>query len=178
MHTLAQRTPWYREPWPWILMAGPLIVVVAGIVTAWIAYTRGDTVISEDYYRKGLAVQQTIASSERAEAYGLAAAVRLNAAGEIRVVLSAQTHPAAGGAFAPPPELRLTLSHPTRAGLDQSALLQRDGNAYVGHLHLPQSGHWLLLIESAGNAAGAQPWRMLGKVILPAGEVKISASAA
>ena len=25
----ARTQPWYREPWPWILMAGPAIVVVA-----------------------------------------------------------------------------------------------------------------------------------------------------
>ena len=30
-------TPWYREPWPWILMAGPAIVVVAGFATLFIA---------------------------------------------------------------------------------------------------------------------------------------------
>ena len=29
--------PWYREPWPWIMMAGPAAVVVAGAVTMWLA---------------------------------------------------------------------------------------------------------------------------------------------
>jgi hypothetical protein len=29
--------PWYREPWPWLLMAGPAIVVVAGLFTAYLA---------------------------------------------------------------------------------------------------------------------------------------------
>lgn len=172
MNTLtltAQRKPWYREPWPWILMSGPLIVVVAGIITAWIAYTRGDTLISEDYYRKGLQVQQTIASSERAEAYGLQAQIRLTAADEVSVALAA-TH----GDFKAPAQIRLTLSHPTRAGLDQTVMLQLQGSNYVGRLHLPQSGHWLLLIESA--TPGAETWRMLGKVILPATEVKIVAS--
>ena len=23
--------PWYRHPWPWILMLGPFVVVVAGM---------------------------------------------------------------------------------------------------------------------------------------------------
>ena len=30
--------PWYREPWPWILMAGPAAVVIAGLFTAWLAW--------------------------------------------------------------------------------------------------------------------------------------------
>lgn len=167
MNTLAQHKPWYREPWPWLLMAGPVIVIVAGVFTAWIAYTYGDPLISEDYYRKGLAAPQTIASSERAYALGLEARVRLSADDAVSVVLDA-----ANGDFKAPAEIRLTLSHPTRAGLDQTQTLYREGGAYRGRLHLPASGHWLLLIEN-----DAQGWRMLGKVILPATEVKIGGAA-
>ena len=89
MNSLTQRTPWYREPWPWILITGPLLVVVAGIATAWIAYTRGDTVISEDYYRQGLAVQQTLTSSEHAKAHGLTAGIKMTAEGNVSVALAA-----------------------------------------------------------------------------------------
>ena len=31
--------PWYRQPWPWILMAGPAAVLVAGAITTWIAFS-------------------------------------------------------------------------------------------------------------------------------------------
>lgn len=167
MNTMTQRSPWYREPWPWILMAGPLIVVVAGIVTAWIAYKYGDPVISDDYYRKGLAVTQTLASSEHASEFGLHARMRLTADDAVSVRLDADQ-----AGFQPPAAIRVTLSHPTRAGLDQTELLHLSGGAYVGRLHLPASGHWLLLLEDE-----AQGWRMLGKVILPATEVKIDATA-
>lgn len=150
------RKPWYREPWPWILMTGPLIVVVAGCFTAWIAYTKGDPLVTDDYYLKGLAAKQTLASSERAEALGLQARVRL--AGD-QVELRLQ---AIDARFAPPQHLRLTLSHPTRAGLDQIQVLELNGNVYRGPLRVPQSGHWLLQIED-----DLQSWRLLGKVVLP-----------
>jgi len=39
--------PWYRHPWPWILMAGPAIVVVAGLVTAFLAVTTFDGLVAE-----------------------------------------------------------------------------------------------------------------------------------
>jgi len=39
--------PWYREPWPWIIAAGPAVVVVAGLVTWWIAASTADVVISK-----------------------------------------------------------------------------------------------------------------------------------
>lgn len=163
--SLTPRKPWYREPWPWILMCGPLIVVIAGIITTWIAYTQGDTLVTDDYYRKGLAAQQTLASSAQAETYGLQVAMRL-AGDQVRIDLMAQDK-----GFVAPPRLRLTLTHPTRAGLDQTAVLAREGDQYRGQLHLPQSGHWLLLVEDeAGH------WRLLGKVFLPATEVRIGSS--
>jgi len=57
----ASPRPWYREPWPWILMSGPAIVVVAGIWTFVIAATTTDTLVSEDYYRKGVNINREIA---------------------------------------------------------------------------------------------------------------------
>ena len=39
--------PWYRHRWPWILMAGPAIVVVAGIATAVIAVATADTIVTD-----------------------------------------------------------------------------------------------------------------------------------
>ena len=40
------KKPWYREPWPWILMSGPAIVVVAGTATAIIAIRTADPVVA------------------------------------------------------------------------------------------------------------------------------------
>ena len=38
--------PWYREPWPWILMAGPAVVVGAGIATTVIAVRTADPMVA------------------------------------------------------------------------------------------------------------------------------------
>ena len=43
----APARPWYREPWPWILAAGPAIVVVAGLATFWIAAHNADVVVKD-----------------------------------------------------------------------------------------------------------------------------------
>jgi hypothetical protein len=69
--------PWYREPWPWILAAGPFIVVIAAFYTAWLAVKSNDGLVTEDYYRKGLSANQTIARSEQATKMGLVAGVRI-----------------------------------------------------------------------------------------------------
>ena len=52
--------PWYREPWPWILMTGPAIVVVAGFTTAFLAVKSNDGLVEDDYYKQGLEINQTL----------------------------------------------------------------------------------------------------------------------
>ncbi len=39
---------WWREPMVWLVVSGPAVVVVAGIVTAVIAVQGADTVIARD----------------------------------------------------------------------------------------------------------------------------------
>lgn len=159
--------PWYREPWPWILAAGPFIVVIAGIYTAWLAVTSNDGLVTEDYYRKGLAANQTIARSEEAAKMGLVAGVRVS-----EDLLSVRLQ-ASGKSFVMPPTLVVTITHPTRAGLDQSRLLARAGDLYAGEFRLPAAGHWLVLVEDERKT-----WRLMGNVVLPAnGETLIGVPA-
>ena len=150
--------PWFREPWPWLLASGPLLVVVASFVSAWIAIKSNDGLVSEDAYREGLAVQETISRSEKATALGLVAHVRVTS-DTLSVVLTTSAPD-----FQSPSALRVTVSHPTRAGLDQTELLPRQGAGYSARFRLPAAGHWLVLLED-----DTKNWRMMGSVVLPTG---------
>jgi len=144
--------PWYRERWPWILMAGPAIVVVAGIFTAWLAIRSDDGLVQDDYYKQGLAINQTLGRSDAAGRLGIDAELRL-ADGRIRVLLGGQA--GSGG-------LILRLVHPTRAGMDQSVnLAPVEPGVYEGWLQPLQSGRWHVLLES-------RDWRLAGDWTLPA----------
>ena len=159
--------PWYREPWPWILAAGPFIVVIAAFYTAWLAVKSNDGLVTDDYYRKGLAANQTIARSEEAAKMGLVAGIRVSS-DTLLVRLQAGDNK-----FVMPPTLAVTISHPTRAGLDQSRVLTRSGDSYAGEFRLPAAGHWLVLLEDERKT-----WRLMGNVILPAnGETLIGSPA-
>jgi hypothetical protein len=149
--------PWYREPWPWILMTGPFIVIVAGFYTAWLAVSTSDGLVADDYYKKGLAAGETLVKSQRAEELGITAGLNLTS-DNMRIRLSARQ-----ADMSMPPALAVMLSHPTRAGLDQKVVLKRVGEAYAGNFHLPASGHWLVLVEDE-----AKTWRLMGSVMLPA----------
>jgi len=154
--------PWYKEFWPWFLMAGPFLVIVASFISAWLALSTSDGLVTEDAYQKGLAISETLHQNAAAQALGLRAGVTL-VDGSVRVRLDAKA------AFSPPPTISFTLSHPTRAGVDQVRQLSRQGDDYVGKLNLPGSGHWLILLEDE-----AKSWRLLAAVQLPsAGEIVI-----
>ncbi len=54
--------PWWKFGHVWLVISGPLIVVVAALVTAWIAVTKQDPVLAQDYYRQGLEINKTLAA--------------------------------------------------------------------------------------------------------------------
>lgn len=144
--------PWYRERWPWILMAGPAIVVVAGSITAWLAIRSDDGLVIDEYYKRGLAINQTLSRTDAARRLGIDAAVEF-ADGRIRVLLRG---PAGRGA------LTLRLVHPTRAGMDQSVnLVAVEPGVYEGRLRPLHPGRWHVLLE-------ARDWRLTGDWLLPA----------
>lgn len=55
--TTRQAKPWYKEPWPCILMSGPLLAIVGCGITIWLASTYADVPVS-DATRHGLVVQK------------------------------------------------------------------------------------------------------------------------
>ncbi|KRI00792.1 FixH family protein [Curvibacter sp. PAE-UM] len=76
--------PWWKFGHVWLVLAGPIIVVIAGFITLYLAVSMPDPVISQDYYRKGIEINKTL----EADPASLAPAVQ------------ARNHAATG---APPP---------------------------------------------------------------------------
>lgn len=56
----AKAVRWYTEPWVWLVIAGPAIVIVAGFYTGYLAYQGADKVVAQDYYKQGLMVNTNI----------------------------------------------------------------------------------------------------------------------
>ena len=103
--------PWYCEPWPWALIAGPAAVAVAGGITIWLAVSSNDGLVADDYYRRGLAINQVLVRDREAARLGLRARLRVTDTGAVEVALA--------GGEEPRPVLSLRLVHPTRAGQDR-----------------------------------------------------------
>jgi hypothetical protein len=156
---LTQAAPlkhWYREPWPWLLMAGPAAVVVAGLITAYLAVISNDGLVADDYYKQGLAINQTLSRDAAARSLDYRARVTLAADfGRIEVLMQDASRPAG--------PLFLRLAHPGRPALDRALpLTQERGGVYVSTFPPLTSGRWQVTLED-----GARSWRLVGDVLVP-----------
>ena len=144
--------PWYREPWPWLLMAGPCVAIVAGFFTLWLAVRSDDGLVADDYYKRGLAINQTLSRALRAEQLKLAARAVLGAdPARARVTLA--------GTGVLPPALRLRLVHPTRAVADELIGLHAVmPGVYEGALAAAVTGRRTVMLEDLPRT-----WRLAGE---------------
>jgi hypothetical protein len=148
--------PWYRQFWPWFIMALPASAVVAGLSTVYIAFKNKDSLVRDDWYQDGQSINIDLTRDDHARALGIKADAILDAlTGEVRLTLHGKP------ALVMPPSLTLVFSHVSRADLDQSLTLlrQRDGH-YQGSLGRALQGRFD--IELSGNG-----WRVTGTRMFP-----------
>lgn len=73
-HNQPIATAWYRHLWPWLLMLGPFIIVVAGVITGVVAWQHQDAMVVDDYYKRG----KTINLDLRRDAAAITRALAIN----------------------------------------------------------------------------------------------------
>lgn len=148
---LTDNKRWYRYRGPWLIMAGPVIVVVASLITAWLAYRTQDDLVDANYYQSGQSVNQILKTNRYAQQYNLGASVNfIGATDEFSVDLDSCP------ANRCPQLLILQLRHPAKAESDRNVALELDGGShYHGTAKLPQAHRWYL---SLGDAAHV--WRI------------------
>jgi len=154
MTDASQAGPWYRHSWPWFIVILLSTTVVSGIATVVIAVRGADPLVTEDSYRKGQSINQTLAADHEAALREAAAQVTLD--GGVTVALNIL------GEF--PAALELDLSHVTRTELDRRLHLERapDGR-YASAENLP-AGRFYATLRPAGEGA---TWRLRSRVELP-----------
>jgi hypothetical protein len=64
--------PWWKYGYVWLIVGGPLVVVIASFVTLYLALKWPDPVI-DDYYRKGMEINKTLNAERDALAPALQA---------------------------------------------------------------------------------------------------------
>jgi hypothetical protein len=148
---IGNQTPWYREPWPWILMSGPAVAVAASFVSLYLAAAGADPLVADNYYKEGLAINRAIDRDRAALAQGYRAVVMVSPAGtRVRVQLT--------GLGALPDALRLRFVHPTKAGMDQNVTARQiQPGWYEAAIELAPAARWYVQLEDPGER-----WRLTG----------------
>jgi hypothetical protein len=157
MNSLSAQTskPWYREPWPWFLISLPATAVIAGLTTVWIAFQSADGLVVGDYYKAGLAINQTLARDDAARVLALNATLQREG-GTLLLTL-------AGRLPAYPHQLILTLAHPTRQGMDKTLFFSHVGSGrYRTLMPIMPAGKWHAQLTDA-----ASTWRLSGVLHTP-----------
>ena len=150
--------PWYRQPWPWFLIALPAVAVCASFYTLYLALSAPEALVRDDYDRNGLQVIRHLEQDAWALRHGMQAELRFTSDGIAELWL--QT------ADAPPGSVTLQLTHPTAQSQDSVLVLTRGaGGRYTAPCPRPEGKRYLQL-EAAGAASR---WRLRG-VLKPGGE--------
>ena len=155
-HTHTSKTPWYREPWVWLMIAFPLSAVIGGMITIYLAVSTSDGLVVDDYYERGKAINMDLARDEAAARYQLRAIIDLDLHDnlmQLQLQSAAETLPSM---------LTFSVLHPTRPGRDQAIVLRHAGDGvYHGDIDEIARGSWYLQLE-AGD------WRLFGSMRVPA----------
>jgi len=165
---MSEQAPWWRQFWPWMLISLPASAVVGSLITIWLAVSSADSLVVDDYYREGRAINRTIARDQRATELGLVATVD-RAPDGVRLSLRADA------AIDWPAGIVLRLVHATRAEEDRDLDLRALGAGHyvaIGET-LPQAGRWTAHLESP-----AGDWRLAAPVDASASGWRIDARSA
>ena len=153
MINILDSKPWYQQFWPWAIMSLPATAVVACIITITIAIKTDDGLVSDDYYKEGLAINRSFERDQRATELGLDADVLINPDSQLIEVRinNALTDE----------ELLLNAVHATIAGFDQNDIVLKkvSEGIYRGTLIPLSAGKWRVEVASK-----AKDWRLSGNV--------------
>ena len=149
-------TPWYKEPWMILVIGLPVLSVMGGIAMVTVAVNGRDTLVRENYYKDGLAINQELAWNTKAANLDLTGELTFN---EKQLSLTLNTPKSIQ-----PLNLNLSLNHPTQAHKDQVYLLERfKPGQYLSPVNELPSGRYYLEISS-----NEQSWRISMPVVLNA----------
>ena len=149
--------PWYKHRWPWLLMLGPALVVVAGIYTTYLAVSQPDALVVDDYYKQGKAINQDLSRDRKAAAMQLDAALRYDpATGTLTGTIQQRKQPFYG-------KLYVSLVHSTQPSKDLKLETRADlEGRFAVPLPMLDIARWRVVIEGE-----QRDWRLGGEWLWP-----------
>lgn len=150
--------PWYRQPWAWFILTPLIAVVISSSVLLTIALGNADDLIKDDYYKDGLAINESMEKDHLAETLQLTGQLRFDLElAEVVLDLSGQAAIA--------DQVMIVMEHPVSAKMDLTITLNRvAGDRFVGQLNRPLKDRWYVSLEGETAETPAQAWRFVREI--------------
>ena len=164
--------PWYRQFWPWFIMALPASAVVGGLYTAWIAMQTTDSLVIQSDDGMNVVTERNTAAEREARRLGLSALVDINPeTGAVIVSVFSAAN------VELPRFLALRMRHPTMASRDANVeLLQAMPNSrgeatWAGHFITPPAGRHFISLSSDDTWRLSAEWSGQPQIrLMPVGQ--------
>ncbi len=131
---------WYKQFWPWFLIVLPMCAVAASFATLKIAMDNSDSLVAQEYYKDGKAINMDLAKETYAKQIGMNFLLKVNN-GQLEINQEGGPEYLAG--------LNVKLYHPTLAERDFGQLATADANKiYRIDLEQDITGPWEVRLES------------------------------
>lgn len=142
--TLNRQLPWYKQFWPWFVFGLPGITVIAGITTVIISIYYADSLVADDYYKEGLAINANLKKENLAQELGLSMDFFID---KQKTQVAVELHNPQ--AVSLPSMLQLKLVHPVDSDFDMTFPLVFDKvtQRYTQKYSSMQDINWLLEVE-------------------------------
>jgi len=155
--------PWYRQFWPWFIIALPASAVVAGLYTLWLAGQTTDSLVIRSDDGIDVVTERNMLAEQVALRLGIRAVVNIEPdTGAVVVTVSAPQDTRL------PSSLKLQLRHPTMASRDavielQPAIPSAAGEPiWAGHFQSPPAGRYYLFLSPQDMPVSGDSWRLSG----------------
>jgi hypothetical protein len=146
MNAATKGSVWYREFWPWFIIALLGSVVLASFATLYLALKHADKPLQSSAYNKNaLAIELPESSVARAMQLQLSASLSVLPEQQLRVVLNSMPS-------YQPAVLTLWLNHPFNPDDDLEIRLHRiEGNLYLSAMPQGLKGKWKLALQDPND---------------------------
>lgn len=156
---------WYKQFWPWFIIILPASVVVGSITMAVIAFKGADDLVVDNYYKEGLAINNSFDETRFAKKHHVTAQLQF-LSNELTLNFQSTDIQAT-------PILLLQFKHPLNATLDTNVIMNKGSDgAYHAALPQLQKGKWYMTLQP--NIENPE-WRVDNTVFLPKPNIAIIA---
>lgn len=155
--------PWYKQPWLWFVLSVPIASVILSSIMVTVAVVGKDSLVSDNYYKDGMAINQTIEQDQLANTLGLQPVISMKST-EILLEMKSSDQ------ITPQAFLTLKLLHPTVSAEDIIIKLLPSGNGlFIGELPKEIQGRRYLDLYAFDNS-----WRIREEIVAPFASIQLN----